>query len=204
MPRGLVYYPHTEDPLCTQKGNQIPMGCSFQSELRSMCQPHQSINQVRIILKIHKIQIAHVVRYYVIVHTWRKWHAPLEHVRRAMRHDARPFAPLTIYKDTLFFKSYAIFTSPRVIFAPIFARRLTQDKIIRFVQRDKSVMRYEAEYTILSKYAPQLISSIDEKCYQFLSGLNDAIRKILASLEIDDYRILIEEARMVELDFQII
>ncbi|KAL0919340.1 hypothetical protein M5K25_011428 [Dendrobium thyrsiflorum] len=87
-------------------------------------------------------------------------------------------------------------------FIPLSARRQMQDKFIRLVQGDQSIMQYEAEFTMLSRYASQLIPNAEEKCHRFLSGLKDIIRQPLIPLGIEDYSTLVESARRIELDLQ--
>ncbi|KAH0453681.1 hypothetical protein IEQ34_018005 [Dendrobium chrysotoxum] len=41
----------------------------------------------------------------------------------------------------------------------------------------------------------------EEKCYRFQSGLKDDIRQHLIPFEIEDYSILVERDRRVEIDF---
>ena len=43
-------------------------------------------------------------------------------------------------------------------------------------QRQMSVTEYQREFTRLSKYAPEILVSEDEKCRRFEDGLNDHIR----------------------------
>ncbi|PKU76331.1 hypothetical protein MA16_Dca025120 [Dendrobium catenatum] len=68
-------------------------------------------------------------------------------------------------------------------FVPLTVRRQMRDKFMRLVQGEKSVMQCEAEFTTLSRYAPQLLQMAEEKCYKFLSGLKDVIRQPLGLLK---------------------
>ena len=43
-------------------------------------------------------------------------------------------------------------------------------------QRQMSVIEYQREFTQLSKYAPEVLVSEEEKCRRFEDGLNDHIR----------------------------
>ena len=43
-------------------------------------------------------------------------------------------------------------------------------------QRQMSVTEYQREFTRLSKYAPEILVSEEEKCRRFEDGLNDLIR----------------------------
>ncbi|PKU59309.1 hypothetical protein MA16_Dca027496 [Dendrobium catenatum] len=82
------------------------------------------------------------------------------------------------------------------------ARRQMQDKFMRLVQGDRSVMQYEAEFTTLAKYTPQLVYTMEDKCHRFLARLKDAIRLPLVPLGIEDYTVLVERARRLEEDMQ--
>ncbi|PKU78740.1 hypothetical protein MA16_Dca000083 [Dendrobium catenatum] len=81
-------------------------------------------------------------------------------------------------------------------------RRQMQDKFMRLVQGDRSVMQFEAEFTILARYAPQLVNTMDDKCHRFLAGLKDAIRQPLVLLRIEDYIVLVERDRRIEANLQ--
>ncbi|XP_028553180.1 uncharacterized protein LOC114580285, partial [Dendrobium catenatum] len=87
-------------------------------------------------------------------------------------------------------------------FVPLTARRQMQERFIRLVQGEKTVMQYEAEFTMLSRYAPQIIPNTEEKCQRFLAGLRDAIRQPLIPLSFEDYPALVGKARKIEIDFQ--
>ncbi|PKU73711.1 hypothetical protein MA16_Dca013292 [Dendrobium catenatum] len=63
-------------------------------------------------------------------------------------------------------------------------------------------MQFEAEFTALARYAPQLVHTMEDKCHRFLAGLKDAIRQPLVPLGIEDYTVLVERARMIEPDLQ--
>ncbi|XP_020696687.2 uncharacterized protein LOC110109828, partial [Dendrobium catenatum] len=52
-------------------------------------------------------------------------------------------------------------------FVPPSARKQMQETFLRLVQGSKTVMQYEAEFTALARYAPQLVSTSAEKCYRF-------------------------------------
>ncbi|PKU70128.1 uncharacterized protein LOC110091889 isoform X2 [Dendrobium catenatum] len=116
---------------------------------------------------------------------------------RGQREDELGDIPNTLVNWEDFVKLF------RQWFVPMSARIQMQDKFISLIQGDKSVMQYEAEFTTLSRYAPQLIATAEEKYCRFLSGLKDAIRQPLVPFGIEDYSVLVERARRVEIDFQI-
>ena len=43
-------------------------------------------------------------------------------------------------------------------------------------QRRMSVTKYQREFTRLSKYAPEMLVTEEEKCHKFEDGLNDYIQ----------------------------
>ncbi|PKU62556.1 hypothetical protein MA16_Dca024687 [Dendrobium catenatum] len=75
-----------------------------------------------------------------------------------------------------------------------------QESFLRLVQGSKTVMQYEAEFTTLARYAPQLVSTSAERCYRFLRGLRDTLRQPLIPFRITDFSELMERARLIEND----
>ncbi|KAI0492351.1 hypothetical protein KFK09_026622 [Dendrobium nobile] len=75
-----------------------------------------------------------------------------------------------------------------------------QESFLRLVQGSKTVMQYEAEFTALARYAPQLVSTSAERCYRFLRGLRDSLRQPLVPFHISDFSELVERARLIEND----
>ncbi|PKU70123.1 RNA-directed DNA polymerase [Dendrobium catenatum] len=74
-----------------------------------------------------------------------------------------------------------------------------QESFLRLVQGSKTVMQYEAEFTALARYAPQLVSTSAERCYRFLRGLRDTLRQPLIPFRITDFSELVERARLIEI-----
>ncbi|PKU60295.1 hypothetical protein MA16_Dca027760 [Dendrobium catenatum] len=50
-----------------------------------------------------------------------------------------------------------------------------QETFLRLIQGSRTVIQYEAEFTALARYAPQLVNTSAEKCYRFLRGLRDSL-----------------------------
>ncbi|PKU84470.1 hypothetical protein MA16_Dca002983 [Dendrobium catenatum] len=73
-----------------------------------------------------------------------------------------------------------------------------QKTFLRLVQGSRTVMQYEAEFTALARYAPQLVNTSAEKCYRFLRGLRDSLRHPLVPFHISDFSELVEKARLIE------
>ena len=59
-------------------------------------------------------------------------------------------------------------------------------------------MQYEAEFTALSRHAPQYISTQEEKCHRFLRGFRYQLRLALAHFDINEFSVLVERARRIE------
>ena len=80
------------------------------------------------------------------------------------------------------------------------ARQQMQESFLRLTQGSRSVVQYEAEFLALARYAPQLIPTVEERCYRFLRGLREELRHPLVPLEIRDFSRLVEKARLLEND----
>ena len=64
-------------------------------------------------------------------------------------------------------------------------------------------MQYEAEFTALARYAPQLVGTPEDKCYRFLRGLRDGLRHPLVPFHIREFSELVERARLIENDLAV-
>ncbi|KAK8953299.1 hypothetical protein KSP40_PGU004544 [Platanthera guangdongensis] len=64
----------------------------------------------------------------------------------------------------------------------------------------KSVLKYETEFSKLAYYSNSLVTSEEDHCRQFQQGLQDDIRNLLVPLDILEYGMLVERARLVEID----
>ena len=65
-------------------------------------------------------------------------------------------------------------------------------------QRQMSVTEYQREFTRLSKYAPEILVSEEEKCRRFEDGLNDLIRAHVTGFCHDDFSKIVACALNVE------
>ena len=65
-------------------------------------------------------------------------------------------------------------------------------------QRQMSVTEYQREFTRLSKYAPEMLVTKEEKCRKFEDGLNDYIRAYVTGFGLDDYSKIVTCALNVE------
>ena len=65
-------------------------------------------------------------------------------------------------------------------------------------QRQMSVTEYQMEFTRLSKYAPEMLVTEEEKCRKFEDGLNDFIRAHVTGFCHDDFSKIVTCALNVE------
>ncbi|KAI0511903.1 hypothetical protein KFK09_012537 [Dendrobium nobile] len=85
-------------------------------------------------------------------------------------------------------------------FVPPSAQQQMQESFLRLVQGSRTVLQYEAKFTALARYAPQLVSTSTEKCYRFMRGLRDSLRHPLVPFHISNFSELVERARLIEND----
>ena len=65
-------------------------------------------------------------------------------------------------------------------------------------QRQMSVIEYQREFTRLSKYAPEMLGTEEEKCRKFKYALNEYIRARVTGFGHDDYSKIVTCALNVE------
>ena len=65
-------------------------------------------------------------------------------------------------------------------------------------QRQMSVAKYQREFTQLSKYAPEMLVTEEEKCRKFENGLNDYILAHVIGFFHDDFSKIVTCAFNVE------
>ena len=65
-------------------------------------------------------------------------------------------------------------------------------------QRQMSVTEYQRELTLLSKYAPEMLVTKEEKCCKFKDGLNDYIQAHVTGFFHDDFSKIVTCALNVE------
>ena len=63
-----------------------------------------------------------------------------------------------------------------------------------------SVEEYEAQFTALSRFATRIVEDEYGKCRQFQNGLHYSIRNKLTALDLREYNVLVNRAKMVERD----
>ena len=73
-------------------------------------------------------------------------------------------------------------------------------EFIELVQGSKTVAQYEAEFTALAKYAPDLISIKEKKASKFQRGLCLEIRHAYGGVRVTYYPIVVQRAYAIKRD----
>ncbi|KAA3466781.1 1-phosphatidylinositol-4,5-bisphosphate phosphodiesterase beta-2 [Gossypium australe] len=71
-------------------------------------------------------------------------------------------------------------------------------EFLKLVQRNKSVVEYEAEFLRLSRYARGIVTTEYERCVRFEDGLRDDLRVLIAPQRDRDFATLVEKAKIAE------
>ncbi|XP_074355817.1 uncharacterized protein LOC141695473 [Apium graveolens] len=83
-------------------------------------------------------------------------------------------------------------------YVPKFMEIQIQRKFLELKQENMSVAEYEAKFTELSRFMPQMVSTEEQKAERFQQGLKQWIQNKLAILEITDYATLVQKATIAE------
>ena len=83
-------------------------------------------------------------------------------------------------------------------FIPKVVRERNEEEFIALRQRTLTVAQYEVQFTKLSNYAPDMVSTDEKRRRRFLQGLNLGIQRSLATAKFDSYAELVELAQKVE------
>ena len=84
-----------------------------------------------------------------------------------------------------------------------FPDSIRQQKVGKFVhleQGDLTVAQYEAKFTELSRFAPQLIATEEEKTLKFQDGLKPYMKNKISILKLSIYLELVDRALIVKKD----
>ena len=71
-------------------------------------------------------------------------------------------------------------------------------KFLELKQGTLSVAEYEAKFTELSRFVPELVNTEEKRARRFQQGLKQWIQNRVAILEITDYATLVQKASIVE------
>ena len=73
-------------------------------------------------------------------------------------------------------------------------------EFVRLEQRDLTVAQYEAKLTELSRFAPQLIATEEEKALKFQDGLKPYLKNKISILKLGVYLAVVDRALIAEKD----
>ena len=71
-------------------------------------------------------------------------------------------------------------------------------EFIELIQGNKTVIQYEAKFTELAQFAPQIVSDDVRKAKKFRRGLQPSIRTRMATLRLKAYSEVVETAKVVK------
>lgn len=81
---------------------------------------------------------------------------------------------------------------------PEVMRVAMMEQFLGLTQQDMTVIQYEAKFTSLSRFAPELVATEDKKARWFERGLRQAIKNRIVPLKLRVYSELVERAIIVE------
>ncbi|CAL5331388.1 unnamed protein product [Camellia sinensis] len=87
-------------------------------------------------------------------------------------------------------------------FLPAAAREKLRDQFSRLNQQGLSVAEFEATFTSLSRFAPELVASEERRCYEFERKLRRGLKLRIGGSYIREYRHLVDAAAHMELMMQ--
>ena len=73
-------------------------------------------------------------------------------------------------------------------------------EFVRLEQRDLTVAQYEAKFIELSRFAPQLIATEEEKALKFQDGLKPYLKNKISILKLGVYLEVVDRALIAEKD----
>ena len=83
---------------------------------------------------------------------------------------------------------------------PDSVRQQKVGEFVRLEQRDLTVDQYEAKFTELSRFSPQLIATKEEKTLKFQDGLKPYLKNKISILKLGVYSEVVDRALIVEKD----
>ncbi|XP_027122132.1 uncharacterized protein [Coffea arabica] len=83
-------------------------------------------------------------------------------------------------------------------YLPPMVQEKREDDFIRLRQGALSVAEYETQFTKLSRFAPDLVSTEQKRILRFVQGLNVEIQEALAAAQLDTFNRVLEKAHRVE------
>ena len=86
----------------------------------------------------------------------------------------------------------------RIKFIPILAQEKKEEEFINLKQGKMTVVQYEAKFTKLSKYAPDMVMTEEKRKRRFLQGLTLEIQDALTTARLGSYVEAVEMAQRTE------
>ena len=83
---------------------------------------------------------------------------------------------------------------------PDSVRRQKVREFVRLEQRDLIVAQYEAKFTELSRFAPQLIATEEEKALKFQDGLKSYLKNKISIMKLGVYLEVVDRALIADKD----
>ena len=74
-----------------------------------------------------------------------------------------------------------------------------EDDFIRLRQGALSVAEYETQFTKLSRFTLDLVSTEQKRIRRFVQGLNIEIQEALAAAQLDTFNQVLEKAQRIEI-----
>ncbi|XP_052209206.1 uncharacterized protein LOC127812723 [Diospyros lotus] len=87
-----------------------------------------------------------------------------------------------------------------VAYCPAWVQEQKTYEFIDLVQGSKTVAQYEAEFTALARYAPELVSTEAKKASKFQRGPRADIRHAFGGVQCKEYAVAVQRAYVVERD----
>ena len=86
---------------------------------------------------------------------------------------------------------------------PDSVRRQKVGEFVRLEQRDLTVAQYEAMFTELSRFTPQLIAAEEKKALKFQDGLKPYLKNKISILTLSVYLEVVDKALIAEKDIEL-
>ena len=82
-------------------------------------------------------------------------------------------------------------------FLPPIVQEKREDEFLRLRQGAHGVAEYESQFTKLSRFAPELVSTEPKRIRRFVQGLNVEIHEALAAAQLETFSQALEKAQRI-------
>ncbi|KAG0501003.1 hypothetical protein HPP92_001075 [Vanilla planifolia] len=89
-------------------------------------------------------------------------------------------------------------------YIPLSARERMREDLSVLVQGALTVSEYERKFSTLARHVPDMFGSEEQRCFVFRKGLKHEIKSALISFRTADFFELVEKARMIEQNLQVL